>query len=93
MDKKYDFNNKKYIIEKNNGTSFDYETVKEYITDYFIPYDYIFCDIAYNKLRLKGFCNKDNKKYNKINDIGTLDSYINDYCAYNCDWFLLKKVE
>ena len=33
-----------------------------------MQYDYIVGDIAYSKLRLKGFNNKSNKNFNKIND-------------------------
>lgn len=91
MLKEYEFNNKKYIIEKDDNKIFDYETMKDLITSYFDDYDYIFADVAYNKLRLKGFCDKNNKLYKKNNDITTLDEYIKNYCAYNCKWLLLKK--
>ncbi len=91
MLKEYEFNNKKYIIEKDDNKIFDYETMKDLITSYFDDYDYIFADVAYNKLRLKGFCDKNNKLYKKNNDITTLDDYIKNYCAYNCKWLLLKK--
>ena len=76
MLKEYEFNNKKYIIEKDDNKIFDYETMKDLITSYFDDYDYIFADVAYNKLRLKGFCDKNNKLYKKNNDITTLDDYI-----------------
>ena len=91
MLKEYEFNNKKYIIEKDENNIFDYETMKDLITSYFDDYDYIFADVAYNKLRLKGFCDKNNKLYKKNNDITTLDDYIKNYCAYNCKWLLLKQ--
>lgn len=91
MLKEYEFNNKKYIIEKDDNKIFDYETMKDLITSYFDDYDYIFADVAYNKLRLKGFCDKNNKLYKKNNDITTLYDYIKNYCAYNCKWLLLKK--
>ena len=59
----YEFNNIKYSLEHDDGKIFDYDLVKELVTDYFISYDYILFDMAYNKLRLKGFCDRDNKKY------------------------------
>ena len=52
-----------------------------------------FGDYAYNKLRLKGFCNFKNKNRKEINDIKNLDSYIKNYCAYGSKWFLLKKMQ
>ena len=93
MKNEYELNNNKYILDKGDKDSFDYEVVKELFTEYFDDYDYVLGDIAYNKLRLKGFCDKDNKKLNKTNDIKSLDTYIKDYCAYNSKWFLLKKVK
>ena len=91
--KEYLFNDEKYIIEKDENGVFDYELVKDLFTEYFNDYDYILGDIAYNKLRLKGFCNDKNKKLNKTNSIKNIDDYIKNYCAYNCKWFLIKKVK
>lgn len=93
MDKEYVFNDKSYIIFKGDKDLFDYEIMKELVTSYFDNYDYILVDQAYNKLRLKGFCEKKNKQYNKYNAIDILDDYIKNYCAYNCKWLLLKKVK
>ena len=93
MKNEYEFNGNKYIIDKGDKDAFDYEVVKELFTDYFDLYDYVLGDIAYNKLRLKGFCEKTNKKFNKTNDIKNLDNYIQNYCAYNSKWFLLKKIK
>lgn len=89
----YSINNNKYVIDRDDHKVFDYDLVKDLMTDYFNDFDYVFGDITYNKLRLKGFCNSSNKKCNKINNISILDDYVNDYCAYNCKWFLLKKIE
>ncbi len=93
MNKEYEFGNNKYIVEKDDNNAFDYSVVKELFTDYFDVFDYVLGDIAYNKLRLKGFCKKTNKRYNKTNNIDTLDDYIKNYCAYNSKWFLLKKIK
>lgn len=89
----YEFNNIKYSLEHDDGKIFDYDLVKELVTDYFISYDYILFDMAYNKLRLKGFCDKDNKKYKEINDFSKLNDYIKNYCAEGCKWFYLKKIK
>lgn len=89
----YEFNNIKYSLEHDDGKIFDYDLVKELVTDYFVSYDYILFDMAYNKLRLKGFCDKDNKKYKEINDFSKLNDYIKNYCAEGCKWFYLKKIK
>lgn len=93
MQKEYEFNNIKYILEKDEHNLFDYSVVKELVTDYFNNFDYIFIDEAYNKIRLKGFNEKSNKNFKKANDIKTLDNYLENYCAYKCKWCLLKKVK
>lgn len=81
-----------YKLIKDNGECFDLEIVKEKITDYFKGYDYIVGDIAYSKLRLKGFTKKDNKMNNEINDFDRLDKYILENCAYGCKYFILEKI-
>ena len=82
-------NTYKIIKEEKNG--FDMDAFKERFTDYFEPYDYIVGDWAYGKLRLKGFNDKRNPHYNKLNDASTNESNIEDYCAYGCKYFILKK--
>jgi len=82
-------NTYKIIKEEKNG--FDMDAFQERFTDYFEPYDYIVGDWAYGKLRLKGFNDKGNSHYNKLNDASSIESYIEDYCAYGCKYFILKK--
>ena len=89
----YIFNDLKYTLEEDKDKIFNYEELKEMITPYFNDYDYILGDQSYNKIRLKGFCDKKNKNFKKINDINTKDEYISLYCAYGCKSFLLKKVQ
>ncbi len=86
-------NEKEYEIVRNDDDVFDLDIVKEKLTDYFDDFDYILGDQAYNKIRLKGFYDSNNKKKTAVNDIKQLDSYINNYCAYGCKVFLLKKVK
>lgn len=90
--KTFKFNNT-YELEKNYKDGFDYEAAKHLLTEYFDPYDYILGDWSYGKLRLKGFCDKKNRKYKKINDIEAVEEYIKKQCAYDCRYFILKKVE
>ena len=85
--------NREYGIIEDKGECFDYETFTNLYTDYFYDYDYIIGDYAYNKLRLKGFCEKNNKKFNKINDYSNHTTYIKEECAYNCKYFILKRLK
>lgn len=87
-----EIDNNKYELIKNERDGFNEEEFRCKYTDYFEDYDYIVGDIAYSKLRLKGFNDKNNKNYNKINDSKNIDKYILDNCAYGCKYFILKKI-
>lgn len=91
--KKVIINNNEYILDKNYKDAYEDSVVKEMCTEYFDAFDYIFGDISYDKLRLKGFYESSNKKATVINDIKYLEEYINKYCNYECRYFLLKKVK
>jgi len=82
----------KYEIIENNRDAFNEEEFVHLFTDYFYDYDYIVGDYAYSKLRLKGFYDDSNKKSKKINQISKKEEYIKKNCAYNCKYFVLKKI-
>lgn len=86
-------NDKKYNLIENYKDGFDIELVKEKLTDYFFEYDYIIGDWAYGKIRLKGFCNKNNPIFKEINDYQKKDKYIKEQCAYDCRYFVLENLE
>lgn len=85
--------NNKYKIIKDYRDAFDKDLFLEKYTDFFDAYDYIVGDIAYSKLRLKGFTKKGNKINNKINDYSNVDDYIKNNCAYDCRYFILEKMD
>ena len=85
-------NNKKYELIKNYKEAFDKEEFMSKCTDYFYDYDYIVGDIAYGKLRLKGFYDEKSKKVKSINNYKNVDNYLRNYCANDCKYFILKKV-
>ena len=84
--------NNKYKLIKDNKEGFDKDMFLEKYTSFFENYDYIVGDIAYSKLRLKGFNKKTNKNYNKINDYSRVDKYLEENCAYGCKYFILEKI-
>ena len=92
MNKTVEVNGNKYKIIKDYRDAFEEESFKEKCTSYFEEYDYIVGDIAYSKLRLKGFNKKENKNYNKINDYSNVEKYIKENCAYGCRYFILEKI-
>ncbi|MBS5777912.1 MAG: YutD family protein [Acholeplasma sp.] len=83
-------NNYELIDDYKNG--FEENVFKDKYTDYFDGYDYILGDWAYGKLRLKGFCERENPLFNKINDYNLIENYIKENCAYDCRYFILKRV-
>ena len=85
-------NNEKYELIKNYKDAFDKEDFLSKCTEYFYDYDYIVGDIAYGKLRLKGFYDQKSKKVKKINNFKNIDSYLKTNCANDCKHFILKKV-
>ena len=84
-------NNNTYTVEFNYKDCINVDELKSLFTDYFDEFDYVFGDYSYNKLRLKGFYNTNNKKVKKYNDIAGYKKYLDEYCANDCAWFLIKK--
>lgn len=91
--KKIEINGNQYELVKDEYKCFSMEDVTSKMTDYFAPYDYVFGDYAYDKVRLKGFYDSTHKKAKKINDIKYLDEYVKNYCSYGAKTFLLKKIK
>ena len=87
-----ELNNKKYELIKNYKDAFDQEEFLEKCTDYFYDYDYIVGDIAYGKLRLKGFYDEKSKKVNQINNFKNVDVYLTKNCAADCKHYIVKKI-
>lgn len=83
----------KYEIVENVNNCFDEEIFKELYTDYFGPFDYIFGDFSYGKVRLKGFNDSNSRRVKSINDIKRIDDYKKDFCSVGADTYLLKKIK
>ena len=86
-----EINNIKYELIKNYKDAFDKEEFLLKCKDYFYDYDYIVGDIAYGKLRLKGFYDEKSKKVKKINNFKNVEDYLKNYCANDCKHYIVKK--
>ena len=86
-------NDIKYEMVKDYRDAFDLNDFISHYTDFYEDYDYIVGDIAYNKLRLKGFYDNKNKKAKDINNYKNVDRYITNDCAFDCRYFILKKIK
>ena len=84
---------KKYELIKDYRECFDLNDIEGKITDYYDSFDYILGDYAYGKVRLKGFNDKNNKNFKPINDYKKIDEYIKNNCAYDCRYFILKRIK
>lgn len=86
-------NDIEYELIENYMECFQMEEVSEKLndTDYFNDFDYILGDYSYDKLRLKGFYNKNNKNVKEINNYEKIKEYIKEYCSYGCRYFILEK--
>ena len=93
--KRIELNNNNYELIKEYKNGFEIDLVKEKLneTDYFDNYDYIFGDWAYGKLRLKGFYDKKNPNCKDNNSYDLIENYIKNYCAYECRYFIIKKLK
>ena len=90
---KMNINDNEYEIIENYRECFDLDEIKEKMndTDYFDSFDYILGDYAYDKLRLKGFYDRDNKNTSDINNYDNIKKYIEEFCSYGCKYYILKK--
>lgn len=85
--------NNEYELIKDFNQGFVLDEFKEKFTDFFYEYDYIVGDYSYEKLRLKGFYESENKKATEINNAKDIESYISNYCNFHAKHFILKKVK
>lgn len=90
--KTIEIENNKYELIKNYKDAFDLEEFTNHYTDYFYDYDYVVGDIAYGKLRLKGFYDEKNKKVKNLNNYKNVNKYLEENCAVDCKHFILKKI-
>ena len=90
---KMNINGNEYEIIENYRECFDLDEIKEKMndTDYFDSFDYILGDYSYDKLRLKGFYDRDNKNTSDINNNDNIKKYIEEFCSYGCKYYILKK--
>ena len=91
--KKIKINNVEYEVVREDNNCINIEELSEKITEYSDNFDYIFGDFSYDKVRLKGFNDSNNKYAKKINDIKYLEDYITNYCSLGAKVFLIKKLK
>ncbi len=82
-----------YRIIENYKEAFDLEQMENRYSDYLLKYDYIVGDIAYQKLRLRGFFDNHRKGVPIDMKIANLEDYLVEYCSFGSPYFVLERVE
>lgn len=85
-------NGQPYEVVRDYREGFQEEKFLERYSEVLKKYDYIVGDWGYEKLRLKGFFEDNNKKANFDARISTLNDYLYEYCNFGCAHFVLKKL-
>ena len=83
----------KFKIVEDPDDSFDAKRFKERYTDLFEKFDYIVGDMAYDKLRLRGFYEDDVKAVPVDMHISSLEDYLLEYCNFGVVYYVLKRLD
>lgn len=82
-----------YKLIENYREAFDMEMMENRFTDYLLKYDYIVGDIAYEKLRLRGFFEDYRKSVPIDMKISNLEDYLVEFCNFGAQYFVFERVE
>lgn len=80
-----------YYVVVDYRDGFQLEAFKDLYDEYFEKFDFIVGDWAYDKLRLRGFYQLNQKRVPQDQTIGFLDDYIKEYCNFGCAYFVIGK--
>lgn len=84
--------NHDYRLIENYKDAFDLEQMEERYSDYLLKYDYIVGDIAFQKLRLRGFFEDYRKNVPIDMKISNLEDYLVEFCSFGSPYFVLERV-
>jgi len=82
----------KFKLIENHKECFEQEAFEERYAHVLDKYDYILGDYSAEMLRLKGFY-KDDTKLNTEYKFKNIKRFLNNSCAFDCPYFLIKKVK
>lgn len=81
-----------YKLIENYKDAFDLEQMENRYSDYLLKYDYIVGDIAYQKLRLRGFFDDQRKGVPIDMKISNLEDYLVEFCSFGSPYFVFERV-
>lgn len=82
-----------YKLIEDYKEAFDIDMMEERYTDYLLKYDYIVGDIAYEKLRLRGFYDDHRKGVPIDMKISNLEDYLVEFCNFGSSYFVFERSE
>lgn len=82
-----------YKLIENYKDAFDLELMEQRYSDYLLKYDYIVGDMAYQKLRLRGFFDDQRKGVPIDMKISNLEDYLIEYCNFGSAYFVFERVD
>lgn len=87
------FSKIEYKLIEDYKEAFDIDMMEERYTDYLLKYDYIVGDIAYEKLRLRGFYDDHRKGVPIDMKISNLEDYLIEFCNFGSSYFVFERSE
>lgn len=81
----------KYQLISNYKEGWNEQAFRKRYSEILEKYDYIVGDWGYGQLRLKGFFEDDHVKATRQTKISHLKEYLNEFCNFDCAYFVLKK--
>lgn len=82
---------KQYQVLSDYKEGWNEEAFRKRYSDILEKYDYIIGDWGYGQLRLKGFFEDRHSKATRETKISYLKEYLNEFCNFDCPYFVLKK--
>lgn len=82
-----------YKLIENYKDAFDLEQMENRYSDYLLKYDYIVGDIAYQKLRLRGFFDDYRRGVPIDMKISNLEDYLVEFCSFGSPYFVFERMD
>lgn len=83
----------RYRLVQDDDQAFDIEQFKDRYTDLLEKFDYIVGDVAFDKLRLRGFYENDTENIPLDMRIASLEDYLLEYCSFGAKHYVLHRLD
>lgn len=83
----------RFKILENKNQALDLDQLNQRYSQLFEKFDFIVGDLGFDQLRLRGFYYSDTAGVPLDMRISTLEDYLNEYCNFGCDYFVLERLD